>query len=255
MTFLEVVAVLLAGAAAGTINTVVGSGTLITFPTLLALGIPPVTANVSNNIGLVPGSLSGAIGYRRELRGQRPRLVRLGAGSLLGGALGAVLLLVLPESVFDAVVPVLIGLGCVLVLLQPRVSAWVAARAAARGVERPEHGALWVWVLVFLAGIYGGYFGAAQGVILMAILGVGLQESMQRNNATKNVLALLVNGVAAVLFIALADVDWTIAGLIALGAVVGGQIGATVGRRLPPVVLRGVIVTVGVAAITVFIVN
>ncbi len=255
MTFLEVVAVLLAGAAAGTINTVVGSGTLITFPTLLALGIPPVTANVSNNIGLVPGSLSGAIGYRRELRGQRPRLIRLGAASLLGGALGAVLLLVLPEAAFDAVVPVLIGLGCVLVLLQPRVSAWVAARAAARGVERPEHGALWVWALVFLAGIYGGYFGAAQGVILMAILGVGLQESMQRNNATKNVLALLVNGVAAVLFIALADVDWTIAGLIALGAVVGGQIGATVGRRLPPVVLRGVIVTVGVAAITVFLVN
>ena len=255
MTLLEVVAVLLAGAAAGTINTVVGSGTLITFPTLLALGIPPVTANVSNNIGLVPGSLSGAIGYRRELRGQRPRLIRLGAASLLGGALGAVLLLVLPEAAFDAVVPVLIGLGCVLVLLQPRVSAWVAARAAARGVERPEHGALWVWALVFLAGIYGGYFGAAQGVILMAILGVGLQESMQRNNATKNVLALLVNGVAAVLFIALADVDWAIAGLIALGAVVGGQIGATVGRRLPPVVLRGVIVTVGVAAITVFLVN
>ena len=127
MTFLEVVAVLLAGAAAGTINTVVGSGTLITFPTLLALGIPPVTANVSNNIGLVPGSLSGAIGYRRELRGQRPRLIRLGAASLLGGALGAVLLLVLPEAAFDAVVPVLIGLGCVLVLLQPRVSAWVAA--------------------------------------------------------------------------------------------------------------------------------
>ena len=255
MTFLEVVAVLLAGAAAGTINTVVGSGTLITFPTLLAIGIPPVTANVSNNIGLVPGSLSGAIGYRRELRGQRPRLLRLGAASLLGGAHGAVLLLVLPAAAFDAIVPVLIGLGCVLVLLQPWVSARVAARAAARGVERPEHGALWVWVLVFLAGIYGGYFGAAQGVILMAILGVGLQESMQRNNATKNVLALLVNAVAAVLFIALADVDWAIAGLIALGAVVGGQIGATVGRRLPPVVLRGVIVTVGVAAITVFLVN
>ena len=178
MTFLEVVAVLLAGAAAGTINTVVGSGTLITFPTLLALGLPPVTANVSNTIGLVPGSVSGSIGYRRELAGQQPRLLRLGSASVLGGVTGAVLLLVLPAEAFDAIVPVLIGLGCVLVLVQPRISAAMAARAERRGEQPPEHGALWVWVLVFLAGIYGGYFGAAQGVILMAILGVGLQETM-----------------------------------------------------------------------------
>ena len=255
MTWIEVVAVLLAGVAAGTINTVVGSGTLITFPTLLALGIPPVTANVSNTVGLVPGSVSGSIGYRRELKGQLPRLLRLGTASVIGGVAGAVLLLVLPAAAFDAVVPVLIGLGCLLVVVQPRVSAWVAARAEARGTEVPEHGALWVWVLVFLAGIYGGYFGAAQGVILMAILGVGLQETMQRNNATKNVLALLVNLVAALVFIAVADVDWVVAGLIALGAVVGGQIGATVGRRLPQAVLRAVIVTVGVAAIAVFVVG
>jgi uncharacterized membrane protein YfcA len=245
-------AVLLAGVAAGTINTVVGSGTLITFPTLLALGVPPVTANVSNTVGLVPGSVSGAIGYRRELAGQRARLLRLGSASLLGGVLGAALLLVLPESAFDAIVPVLIGLGCVLVVLQPRVSGWVAARAAARGREVHPHGAVWVWTLVALTGVYGGYFGAAQGVLLMAVLGVGLQETLQRNNATKNVLAGLVNAVAAVVFIAVADVDWTAAGLIAVGSVVGGQVGATVGRRLPPVVLRAVIVLVGVAALTAF---
>ncbi len=197
MTGLEVVAILLAGLAAGTINTVVGSGTLITFPTLLALGVPPVTANVSNTVGLVPGSLSGAIGYRRELAGQRPRLLRLGSASLLGGAIGAALLLVLPSAVFDAIVPVLIGLGCLLVMFQPRISGWVVGRAEHRGVGVPEHGALWVWTLVLLAGVYGGYFGAAQGVLLMAILGVGLQEAMQRNNATRNVLALLVNAVAA----------------------------------------------------------
>ena len=255
MTYLEVVAVLLAGAAAGTINTVVGSGTLITFPTLLALGVPPVPANVSNTIGLVPGSVSGAIGYRRELRGQLPRLVRLGTASVVGGVTGAVLLLVLPAAAFDAIVPVLIGLGCVLVVLQPRISAAMARRAELRGSMPPEHGALWVWVLVFLAGIYGGYFGAAQGVILMAILGVGLQETMQRNNATKNVLALLVNLVAAVVFVFVAEVNWPVAGLIALGAVVGGQIGATVGRRLPPLALRLVIVAVGVTAITVFVVG
>ncbi len=255
MTGLEVVAILLAGLAAGTINTVVGSGTLITFPTLLALGVPPVTANVSNTVGLVPGSLSGAIGYRRELAGQRPRLLRLGSASLLGGVIGAALLLVLPSAVFDAIVPVLIGLGCLLVMFQPRISGWVVGRAEHRGVGVPEHGAMWVWTLVLLAGVYGGYFGAAQGVLLMAILGVGLQEAMQRNNATRNVLALVVNGVAAVVFVAVADVDWLVAGLIAAGAVVGGQLGATVGRRLPAAVLRGVIVVVGLAAIVVFLLD
>ncbi len=255
MTGLEMAAVLLAGVAAGTINTVVGSGTLITFPTLLAFGVPPVTANVSNTIGLVPGSLSGAIGYRRELAGQRGRLLRLGTASLLGGVAGAVLLLVLPAAAFDAVVPVLIGLGCVLVVLQPRISAAVAARAAIRGRAAHPHGAGWVWALVLLTGVYGGYFGAAQGVLLMAVLGVGLQETMQRNNATKNVLAMLVNAVAALLFVAAADVDWAVAGLIAAGAVVGGQLGATVGRRLPPTALRVVIVLVGVVALTAFLLD
>ena len=252
MTFLEIVAVLLAGVAAGTINTVVGSGTLITFPTLLAIGVPPVAANVSNTVGLVPGSVSGSIGYRRELAGQRSRLLRLGAGSVLGGVTGALLLLVLPAEAFNAIVPVLIALGCVLVVVQPMVSRRVAERAEAKGVERPEHGAVWVWVLVYLAGVYGGYFGAAQGVLLMAILGLGLTESMQRNNATKNVLALLVNLVAALVFIAVADINWAVAGLIAAGAIIGGQLGATVGRRLPPVLLRVVIVVVGVTALTAF---
>ena len=248
------VAVFLAGIAAGTINTVVGSGTLITFPTLLAIGVPPVTANVSNTLGLVPGSLSGAIGYRRELVGQRPRLLRLGAASVLGGVPGALLLLVLPAAAFRAIVPVLIALGCVLVVLQPRISRRVAARAESRGIERPEHGAAWVWVLVFLAGVYGGYFGAAQGVLLMAILGVGLTESMQRNNATKNVLAMLVNLVAAIVFVFVAHIDYQVAATIAVGSVIGGQLGATVGRRLPSWALRSFIVVVGVAALVQFFV-
>src|SRR5688572_30807066 len=206
--------------AAGAINTLVGSGTLITFPVLLAFGYSPVTANVSNTIGLVPGSVSGAYGYRRELVGQRGRLLRLVPASLLGGIAGAVLLLVLPESAFKAIVPLLILLGVVLVIFQPAISAWVVRRAESRGGV-PEDGALWVWVLVFGAGVYGGYFGAAQGVLLMAILGVGLLETMQRNNATKNVLAGVVNGVAAVIFIAVADVDWTIVALIAVGSTIG----------------------------------
>jgi uncharacterized membrane protein YfcA len=249
VSLLEMVAVFLAGLAAGTINAVVGSGTLITFPTLLAIGVPAVTANVSNTLGLVPGSLSGAVGYRRELAGQRPRLLRLGSASVLGGVTGAVLLLLLPADAFSAIVPVLIALGCVLVVLQPAISRRVAARAKSLGIERPEHGTAWVWVAVFGTGVYGGYFGAAQGVLLMAVLGIGLSESMQRNNATKNVLALLVNLVAAVVFVIVADVDWAVAGLIAVGSVIGGQIGSTVGRRLPSWALRTFIVLVGVAAL------
>lgn len=244
------VAIFVAGIAAGTINTVVGSGTLITFPTLLAVGLPSVTANVSNTLGLVPGSLSGAIGYRRELAGQRDRLLQLGSASVLGGVTGAVLLLVLPADAFDAIVPVLIAVGCLLVLFGPVISRRVAARAESKGVERPVHGAPWVKVAIYLTGMYGGYFGAAQGVLLVAVLGIGLTETMQRNNATKNVLAMLVNLVAAIVFIFVADIDWLVVALIAAGSVIGGQIGATVGRRLPSWALSGFIVLVGIVALT-----
>jgi uncharacterized membrane protein YfcA len=250
---LEGVLIALAGVAAGTINTVVGSGTLITFPTLLAFGVPPVTANVSNTVGLVPGSMSGVFGYRRELAGQGARVLRLGSASLLGGVVGALLLLWLPSSAFDTIVPVLIALGVVLVVLGPRIQRSVAARAESRG-GIPDHGVWWVWPAVAAAGVYGGYFGAAQGVLLMAILGIGVVDSIQRHTATKNLLALIVNAVAALVFIAVADVDWAVAGLIALGSVVGGQIGAGVGRRLPPALLRAVIAAVGIVALTVLLV-
>jgi len=254
---LEAVAIGLAGVAAGTINTVVGSGTLITFPTLLAFGVPPVTANVSNTVGLVPGSVSGVVGYRRELEGQRSRSIRIGAASLIGGIVGAVLLLVLPKAAFSAIVPILVGLGIVLVMFQPRISRWVAARHDAPGAapRDPVLGAWWVRPGVLLAGVYGGYFGAAQGVLVMGILGVGIPEDLQRLNALKNVLAALVNGVAGLIFIVVAHVDWQIVGLIAVGSVIGGQLGATVGRRLPGPVLRAVIVVVGVVALTVFLVS
>lgn len=245
MTLLDALFIFVAGLAAGTINTIVGSGTLVTFPTLLAVGYPPVLANVSNTVGLVPGTLSGAIGYRRELVGQRDRLLRLGVASLLGGVAGAGLLLSLPAKAFDAIVPVLIGVGCVLVLAQP----WISKRV--RPPEHaPAHGSAVVWVLVFLAGVYGGYFGAAQGVLLIAILGLGLAESMQRINAAKNILSLLVNFVAAVVFTAVTDVAWAAAAVIAAGSIVGGQLGATVGRKLPAPVFRGIVAVVGLVAIT-----
>jgi len=245
VSLLECVAVLAAGVFAGAINTVVGSGTLLTFPVLLAIGYGPVTANVSNTLGLVPGSISGAIGYRAELAGQHRRIVALGSASLLGGIAGAVLLLSLPSEVFDAVVPALIALALVLVLVQPRLARALAAR---RQEVRPHGGPL-LWSGVFGTGIYGGYFGAAQGIILLALLGIAIPEDLQRLNALKNVLAALINGVAAVIFLFFASVAWLPALLLAVGSSAGGQLGARIGRRLSPAVLRGVIVVVGVAAI------
>ncbi|WP_459548876.1 sulfite exporter TauE/SafE family protein [Nocardia sp. X0981] len=248
MTWLEMLAVFGAGIAAGGINTVVGSGTLITFPVLLAIGLPPVTANVSNTIGLVPGSLSGAIGYRRELAGQRARVLRYSSASLLGAAVGAVLLLTLPEGAFTAIVPVLIIAALVLVVAQPRLSAWVRRRQR-ESDSVPAHGGPLLLATIFGTGIYGGYFGAAQGVLLLALLGVFVHDELQRLNAVKNVLALLTNGLSAVIFIVIAEVHWTVVALIAAGAIIGGQLGAKVGRRLPPTALRAVIVVVGTLAV------
>jgi uncharacterized protein len=262
----EAFALLGAGLAAGTINTVVGSGTLITFPTLLAFNYPPVLANVSNNVGLVPGVFSGVHGYRAELQGQRDRVLMLGSASVCGGLLGAILLLVLPASAFKAIVPVLICVALVMVVVQPWLARWVAARqrdrTARRGGDppgRPSRGlgrlkadtgiGPVLWLLVFCTGIYGGYFGAAQGVLLIGLLGIALNDGLQRINGIKNVLAGLVNGVAAIIFIAFSHVAWGAAALIAAGAIVGGQVGARVGRRLPPWGLRLLIICVGTAAL------
>jgi uncharacterized membrane protein YfcA len=244
--------VLLAGVGAGTINTIVGSGTLITFPTLLLLGVPPVTANISNNIGLVPGGLTGAIGYRKELDGAGEDLKRLAPMSFLGGAVGAVLLLVLDPDLFATIVPVLIVLGITLVVLGPRINAWTARRREAAGVDgEPDHRVA-MQAGAFGSGVYGGYFGAAQGIILMGILGALSTQPLQRLNGYKNVLATIVNAVAAVVFVLVAfdRIDWLVVLLIAVGSTIGGVVGSTVGRRLPPAVLRGAIVVIGLLAVT-----
>jgi uncharacterized protein len=255
MSALEVLAVLAAGLAAGTINTVVGSGTLITFPTLLAIGLPPVLANVSNTVGLVFGSISGSWGYRRELVGQGRRALVIGSASLLGAIGGAVALLALPEGAFRAIVPVFIAIALVLIVLQPQIGPWVhERRGRARLPTRedvPDPGSRvgpGAWLAVMAAGAYGGYFGAAQGILLLGVLGLALPDDLQRLNALKNVLATIANGVAAIVFIAVSEVDWLVAGLIAVSAIVGGQVGARWGRRLPDALLRAVIVVVGVVA-------
>jgi uncharacterized protein len=247
VSWYEVVALLAAGMAAGTINTIVGSGTLITFPTLLFFGIPALDANVTNTVGLVAGGITGIHGYREELVGQGPTLRRLVPSALLGAVTGALLLLKFPAA-FDAIVPVLIGVALLLVLLGPRLQAWASAR-------HPDHESRGRRVLmtvgVFATGVYGGYFGAAQGVLLVGIMSVLMVISLQRINGLKNVLATSVNAVAAVVFMLFAwdRIDWPVAALIATGAFAGGYVGARVGRRLSPALLRGLIVLIGVLAI------
>ncbi|MEV7274387.1 sulfite exporter TauE/SafE family protein [Streptomyces bacillaris] len=249
MSIWEILAVFAAGVGAGTINTIVGSGTLITFPVLLATGLPPVTATVSNALGLIPGSISGAIGYRKELEGQRRRILKLSVGAAVGGLTGAALLLALPSTAFETIVPVLVALALVLVVLQPRISRAVQNRRERTGTPARADGGPLLFTGITLASVYGGYFTAAQGIIYLSLMGMLVDDTLQRLNAVKNVLAAVVNSIAALFFLFVADFDWTAVLLIAVGSAIGGQIGAKVGRRLSPTLLRGLIVAVGTAAI------
>lgn len=242
VTPIEALVVVLAGLGAGALNAIVGSGSLITFPTLLAVGLPPVTANVSNTIGLLPGGVSGTLGYRRELAGQRDRLVRLGVAGLLGGTTGAALLLALPPEAFEVVVPFLLLFAAGLTAVQPALTRRIEHVRA-----RPAHGNPLVVFAVYLTGIYGGYFGAGQGVILLAFLLLLVNDDPQRLNGLKNAVIVGVNAIAALIYAVVAPVDWLAVALIAAGSILGGLLGAGVGRRLPPTALRIAIVVLGTA--------
>jgi hypothetical protein len=246
---LDFALVAIAGLAAGTINSVVGSGTLITFPTLLAVGVPPVVANASNAVGLVPGSIAGAIGYREKLRGQKRLVLRLLPASLGGAALGAALLLALPENAFDVIVPGLIALGVVLVAIQP----WFVRRTHQRhGISRSRMPA-WLLPSTFGAGMYGGYFGAAQGVILLGLLGAAGSDDVHTDNAVKNILAAGVNAASAVVFAVSAVLDWKVVATIAVASAIGGVIGARVGQRIPRLALRLLIMLIGSISVVVLL--
>ncbi|MEJ2868430.1 sulfite exporter TauE/SafE family protein [Actinomycetospora sp. OC33-EN08] len=244
MAWWEIALIAVAGVWAGTINTVVGSGTLVTFPVLVALGFPPVTATTSNAIGLITGTITGAYGYRSELRGHGPRLVRYGVASLFGAIGGTVLLLSLPADAFETIVPVLVGAAVVLVAVQPLLTRRLRDR------DTGSTGRPWLlYPLIFLVGVYGGYFTAAQGIMLVGIMGLLLDDPLQRLNAFKNALAAVVNLVAGAIYAFVAPIDWTVVLILAISSTVGGLLGARIGRRLSPVVLRVVIVVIGVAAI------
>ncbi len=240
----QIAAVALAGFLAGAVNAVIGSGSLITFPTLLAIGLPPVTANVTNTVGLAFGSASAVFGYRHELRPQFQRAIWLAVPSSLGAVVGAALLLLLPQTVFGFVVPVLVGFAVLLVIFQPRVSNWLEPQSM---VPTWANGALTVGI--FLTGIYGGYFGAAMSVILMALLSVLLRDPIQQLNGLKNAVSAVNNLVAALIFVAIAHVVWEAAATVAVSSIAGGLAGAAVGRRFSAAALRLVIVAAGLAAL------
>lgn len=264
----QVLLILLAGLWAGTINSVVGSGTLVTFPTLVAMGFPPVTAQISNAVGLVAAGVSGTVGYRRELRQSRDVILPLTLASLCGGVIGSLLLIMLPPSVFGVAAPILLVIALVVVLLQPRLQAWVRRRKESRGEgnfgdpdgapmpNRPTGPVSPVlWFLVFATGIYGGYFVAAQGVMLMGIFGVLLTGTLVQANALKTWLSLAVNLVAAISYLLFAfdRIDWRAVLLIAVSSMIGGALGAKIGRWISPGWLRAVIVVVGIIGLAVMV--
>jgi uncharacterized protein len=258
MTGWEMLAVAAAGFAAGGINAVVGSGTLVTFPVLLAVGLPPVSATISNSLGLIAGNVTGSLGYRRELRGQRRVLLTLLPASVLGALTGAFLLLHLPASAFEAIVPALVGLAVVLVAVQPWLQRMLARRRAVEDAPPRSLGPARLSGLLtaaYATGTYGGYFAASQGILQIGTFGLVLREPLQRLNALKNVLVLAVNTVAAGAYVVVAtdQIDWRAAALIAAGSLLGGHFGARVGRRLPPAVLRTAIVVLGLVAIAVLV--
>lgn len=248
MTGLEHLAVLATGLVAGTLTSTVGVASLVSFPVLLAVGLPPVTANVTNTVGMMPAGLSGSFGYRRELR-THPRLaVVLAVTCCLGGAVGAGLLLALPATVFEAVVPWLILFTCLLVGFQPRITRWLRRHETGEGGATPRTSMSPVTTLfATLTGMYGGYFGAGAGVMMVAVLGLGLDVDFRIVNALKTLAVLCANVIATAIFVVVAEPEWVAVGLLAAGSIVGGYVGSHIGRRLPEGIFRALIVLAGVA--------
>lgn len=243
MTPGHIVLLAAAGFLAGAINAVAGGGSLVSFPALLAVGLPSITANVTNTVALWPGYVGGAVPYRAELSAQRSRIIALGLTSLVGAALGAVLLLTTPGSVFTLLVPYLVLSACALLAVQPFVAARVAARARGR---TDAASVLPLHLGVLVASVYGAYFGAGLGVMLLAILGILLPEGLSELNGLKNALSLTINTLALLAFALFGPVRWVAVLIMAVASLLGGVAGARVARRLSSQVLRRVVIVFGV---------
>ncbi|HVN50191.1 MAG TPA: sulfite exporter TauE/SafE family protein [Acidimicrobiales bacterium] len=240
MTPLGFLALAAAGVAAGAVNTIAGAGSLLTFPLMIALGLSPLSANVTNDLGVLPGNVSGAVGFRHELSGQAPRLRALLPIAGVGSLIGAVLLLSFPARTFEQVAPFLLLVASLVTAAQPAL-----ARLAQQS-RRPRHHPL--RLVVAAIAVYGGYFGTGIGILFFAALGVFVDDTASRLNATKQTLQLVSNGVAGVLFAFVAPVHWAFALVLAVSTAVGGPLGARLSRRISATALRAVICTVGVAA-------
>lgn len=231
MSLLEFLGLVAAGVGAGAASSMAGGASLVSFPILLAYGIPPLVANVSNTCGLVPTAFGVALAAQKELTGQRPLLRFLVPPAVLGGLTGTALLLLAPASAFEAVVPLLIGGSAALVLVQPLVVAHLRRGA---GTENRKG----VWLSAYVSCVYGGYFGAAAAVLFLGTVGLFSSATMHQLNAVKNIVMGIANGVALVVFAVLAPVNWTVAAALAIGSLVGGALGMRLARHIQPIYLR-----------------
>lgn len=244
MSGLEYLLVALAAVGAGAVNALAGGGTLITFPTLVGLGLPAIAANVTNTVALVPGYFGATMAQMNDIRGQTRRLWWALPAGVVGGLLGGLLLLNTGEKLFRDLVPYLILLASGLLAVQDPLRAWLVRRAAQAGAKQtPE---VWAALPVGLAGVYGGYFGAGLSVIVLAVLGLVLDDNLTRLNAIKQAIAFSVNIAAALLFVFSGKVVWTVALVMAVGALLGGALGGRLAGRIKPSTLRWVVVSIGV---------
>ena len=253
MTFLEAIGLAAAAFAAGGINAAAGGGSLVSFPALLAAGYPAKTANVTNTVALWPGYLGGSLGYRELLLPQRQTVIALSVSSMLGALAGSAILLSTPEPAFEAVVPFLILFAALVLALQTRVAAFIASRRA--GGETSTRIPTALHACVFALAVYGAYFGAGLGIMTLAVLGVLLPDDLQRSNALKGVLSLVINAVAVVYFAAFGPVEWLPAAVMALAALAGGYLGAHLARGLSARVLRAGVVAYSLAVAAVLFVR
>ncbi|MBX7110719.1 MAG: sulfite exporter TauE/SafE family protein [Dehalococcoidia bacterium] len=252
MSLLEVLGLVAAAFAAGAVNALAGGGSLISFPALVAAGYPAKTANVTNTVALWPGYVGGSFGYRELLVPQRRTIALLAGSSIAGAVAGSAILLSTPESAFEAIVPFLILFAALLLAVQTRIAAFVAAH---RRPRPPSEAPLELHAAVFVLAVYGAYFGAGLGILTLAVLGIVLPDDLQRSNALKGVLSLLINAVAVVYFAAFGPVEWPPALVMALAALTGGYAGAHLARQLSPRLLRTAVVVFSVVAALVLLVR